>query len=206
MNRTAFVTGMFPGGIYYLVPGQPVDVGGVKIYGHPFGQPFPQGCAPGSIVVSHAFYNCGRGDLLYASREEVSGSGAAWACFGHDHNQYPVEDAGGVRVVRPGALTRGTSHTENRVRRPSVALIDTATGTCEYVPVPFAKPFGEVFMVDHKVERERVDVTFADIQKFVDSFGDRQAGADPYGILRALGKPGDVERDAARYMEEAGLT
>jgi len=41
-----------------------------------------------------------------------------WNCLflGHDHVPYPVIDIGGKIVVRPGALSRGTKHTVNRVR------------------------------------------------------------------------------------------
>jgi predicted phosphodiesterase len=41
-----------------------------------------------------------------------------WDCLlmGHDHVPYPVVDLDGKLIVRPGALSRGTKHTINRVR------------------------------------------------------------------------------------------
>jgi hypothetical protein len=81
----------------------------------------PEPCIPAdiNILVAHQFLV---GDFSgfvkneAFSSEQVIQSGWNFLFLGHDHILYPVSDLGGKTIVRPGALSRGTKHIQNRVR------------------------------------------------------------------------------------------
>jgi len=182
-----------------------IMVGGVKIVPHIFGEPFPVVEEPNSIILSHCFYAQGTEEKLSVTKQDVYKSGAKFVCFGHDHNQYPIADIGGTFVVRPGALTRGTSHTENRVRVPSYAVIDTNKGVVEYRHLSNVLDFKEAFREKYDVERERTPVTFDDIQRFIDEFRNAKSETNPYDILLSMKKPENIVKRSVEFMEKVGL-
>lgn len=187
---------MFPNG---------AKVGDYTILAHRFGVEFPVVDSPNTIILSHCFYDYGMGDKLHVSKQEVFRSKAKFVCFGHDHNQYPLENNNGTIVVRPGALTRGTSHTENRVRVVSYALIDTEEEKVTYVPIPFALKFEEVFREKYEVKKDRVPVTFDEIQRFIDELRNAKLEVNPYDILYGLGRPQSIVNRCSYYLGAVGL-
>jgi DNA repair exonuclease SbcCD nuclease subunit len=210
IERTSFQTLVSPGIIDFLHPlsNSYIQIDDWKIVGHAFAQNFPvDGGVIDSktIVLSHCFYDYSKEDKLSVHRQEVYRSGAKFICFGHDHNQYPVEDNNGTLVVRPGALTRGTSHTENRVRQVGYAIIDTDTLQVTYASIPFAMGFKEVFREKYDVERVREPITFAEIQSFIDELRNAKLDVNPYNILLNLNKREVIVRKCTNYLEAVGL-
>lgn len=182
-----------------------VTVDGVDIIAHYFKGDFPKVENPNSIILSHTFFNTSKGDRLYTSPEEVEECGAMFACFGHDHNMHKVKQYGGTDVVRPGALSRGSSHTENKVREISVALLNVTQGMVEYIPVPDVKPFEEIFMENYDVKRDIETVSFEEIAQFMDDFRQSNMEKSPYDLLHEMS--GDLESvaQASTYLEKSGL-
>lgn len=67
-----------------------------------------------------------------------------WLLAGHDHALHPVGLSHGVATVRPGSLVR-VSCSADSDRIPTVAVLDTESGSVELVPVPHAAPFQGLF-------------------------------------------------------------
>jgi DNA repair exonuclease SbcCD nuclease subunit len=131
VEKTSYDNVVASGAIIDLMESGVVELpggGGWRLVSHDYGESFPAGLDRKSIVVSHSFYNYSLNDRLSISKQDVVDSGAGYVFLGHDHKQYPIVDLEGCYVVRPGALTRGTSATENEERTVSFAILDTVTG------------------------------------------------------------------------------
>jgi DNA repair exonuclease SbcCD nuclease subunit len=72
--------------------------------------------------------------------------------LGHDHDVFPIKQKGRAKIIRPGALTRGTRHLSNWDRSVQVAYIDTVLGVCKYIPIVCKLP-SEIFSKE-RLERE----------------------------------------------------
>ncbi len=92
----------------------------VLIRGVDYGKPLPARVAKTdlnlSFVVAHAFYDNALDSHAF-SFEEVRASGHDYLLLGHDHAPYPPLLVGQTKVIRPGSLTRGTSH-DYQLHRP----------------------------------------------------------------------------------------
>lgn len=206
VDRTSFKALVSPGVIEYLGKGNDrVQIGDWTIQAHIFGEVFPTECSKKTIILSHTFYNYDKNEKLATQVSDVRISGASYVCFGHDHNRYEVVDNMGVKVVRPGALTRGTSHTENSVRKVAFATIDTDTEKVEYHDIPFALNFKEVFREKYVVEREHKVISFDEIQRFIDSMRNAKLDVSAYSILYSMGKTPRTVEKCSFYLQKAGL-
>lgn len=206
LERTSLQAIVSPGVVTYLgKTNKVVKIGGTTIVAHVFGEEFPTGLDKDTIVLSHTFYNYGKEDKLSTTKVDVHKCGAGWCCFGHDHNRYELEQCGESIVVRTGALTRGTSHTENRVRKICVGVIDTVTRKTEYIDIPFVHEFKEVFREKYIVEREQKTVSFDEIQRFIESMRDAKMEISPFTILYSMGKDKYTTEKCVEYMNRAGL-
>ncbi len=90
-----------------------------------------------AIVVGHGFIGEQFNDKLSFPIKDIEECGAKYLCVGHDHNQYGVKIYGKTSVVRPGAVSRGTSTTENKVRVLAVAHISDEG--VNYISIPSNK-------------------------------------------------------------------
>jgi exonuclease SbcD len=207
IDRTSYQALVSPGVMENLedYTNNEVKIGDWSIMAHEFAKPFPRGVDKKTIILSHCFYEYGHEDRLSVKRQEVYQSGAGFVCFGHDHNQYKQEMQNGCMVVRPGALTRGTSHTENRVRKVGYAVIDTETMTAEYVGIPFARNFDEVFRENYEVKRDRKPVSFVEIQEFINDLRNAKLEVNPYDILLAMDRSKNTVERTTHYLEAVGL-
>lgn len=180
-----------------------IKIGGYKFVAHEFGDAFPV-VDRETIIISHCFYATSLSDKLSVSSEDVKNSNAAMVFMGHDHNMYnPVENNGTI-VLRPGALSRGSSATENRVRQLSIASVNMKTGKVEYVPCPVVKDFNDVFRI--KVEDKPKEViTFDQIEQFIAKLKNTDVRNNPYDILMGMGVSKEVYDCAANYMHNEGL-
>lgn len=177
-----------------------------KFVGHEFGDKTLPEVDEKSVIVSHmAIESKYEKDRLYLNPEEIRKSKARFICLGHDHNQYKIKELGGTLVVRPGALSRGSSNTENRVRDISYAVLDLDEGTAWYETVLSASKFEDVFKENYDVKREKTVVSFDEIQKFIDEFKTAKADADPYDILSAMGVSDEIFDSCSYYLREVGL-
>lgn len=210
IDRTSFQSLVSPGVIEYLgdFVNNTVTVDDWNIVGHIFGKPFPEVTNEKSIILSHSFYDYKKeGEKLLVTRDEVNKSNAWVVCFGHDHNQYPVENNNNTLVVRPGALTRGTSHTENRIRQVGFAVItvDKDKVDLKYETIPFALKFEEVFRQNYEVTREHKVTSFDEIQKFIDDLRSTKIEINAYDILLGMNKSDKIVKRCTNYMEAVGL-
>lgn len=73
-----------------------------------------------NILLAHVFYEAG--DLIAGKsnikKEDVAGLGYNCMWLGHDHVRYPMINVDGTDIVRPGSVTRGTSHDYNITQTP----------------------------------------------------------------------------------------
>jgi DNA repair exonuclease SbcCD nuclease subunit len=207
IDRTSYQSMIAPSVMVDLqmMPGSRIEIGGWEIVAHKFAEAFPEIVIENTIVLSHSFFNYDRDEKLAVQKQKVYQSKAKYVCFGHDHNQYPVEDSNGTVVVRPGALLRGTSHTENRVRQISIAWIDTVKGTALYEPVPFVHKFEDVFKTNFDITHEKKVTTFEEIQKFIDGLRNAKVSVNPYDILMNMEVTQEVRRRCNGYLEKVGL-
>jgi DNA repair exonuclease SbcCD nuclease subunit len=210
LDKTSFRSLVSPGVMTYL--GDMVDdtltIGGWDIKMHKFGKDFPDVQKENTIIISHAFYGKDKEEKLNVSKQDVYRSKAKIVCFGHDHNQYDLEENNGTFVVRPGALTRGTSHTENKTREVGFALIHITEDNnviVNYEKIPFALKFEEVFREKYEVSVEKKVVSFDEIQQFIDNLRTAKIDINPYDILLNLGKGEKVVKKATYYLEAVGL-
>lgn len=207
IDRTSYMAMASPE-VMIDLSGQPegeYHIGDWIIKMHPFGEAFPMVNIKNTIILSHCFYNYDKEDRLSVHRQHVYKCGAKFVLFGHDHNQYQVEDNNGTLVVRPGALTRGTSHTENRVRVVSMAWIDTDKGEAWYEPIAGVLKFDDVFKINYDVAKEKTVVTFDEIQKFIDDLRNAKSSVNPYDILLAMEKPPEIVRRCSYYLTKVGI-
>lgn len=70
-----------------------------------------------NILCAHRFYQNDLDDANI-SFEDVRNLGYDAIVLGHDHVQYPILREGHTDIVRPGSLTRGTSHDYNFFQTP----------------------------------------------------------------------------------------
>ena len=138
-----------------------------------------------NIIVAHSFFEDnfygakGNENLTIEAIQNVLGKYDA-VVLGHDHSPYPIIDIDNTlthnsktKIIRPGSLMRGTSHTCQVNRIPQVAVFDTNTLNWEYVQIPVA-PGQEVFKEKVILEKE-LDVNMEDILKNIDSY-DKSVG------------------------------
>lgn len=182
-----------------------VKLGDWLIIGHEFDKPFPVHTGDErSIVLSHAFFK--REDRLTVSEDEVKNSGVDYVCMGHDHNLYEPRQVGSTLVLRPGAMTRGTSNTESRMRMPSFAYIDFSTGEYSYEEIPGCLPFDEVFRENYDVKQEQEVLSFDEISDFIQSLKSMKSELNPYDLLDAIeGVPDKIRNRCEQYLSTSGL-
>lgn len=75
--------------------------------------------------------------------------------YGHIHDPHGVYEAGGVRFINNGAISRGSLHTETLKRKPVYTILETKTGETEVIDIPH-KPAHEVFMLTkHELTKDK---------------------------------------------------
>jgi len=108
--------------------------------------------------VSNPFYST-------ISYSELSGI-AKFICYGHIHNQHPVEIIDSTIFVNPGALSRGSLSDDDLKRKPSIAIIDFFDNSVSYLAVPY-KPATDVFFMEaaniKKENRESIEKFIANL-------------------------------------------
>lgn len=157
----------------------------VRVYGVDYNHDFPVLSADGeyNIVVCHSFFEDsfygaeGNNNLTLEAINNKLGKYDA-VVLGHDHDSYtmldidnPLTNNGRTRIVRPGSMMRGTSHTCQVNRIPQVATFDGLNW--QYIPITNA-PGQEVFKEKVLLEKE-LDVNMESILENIDSY-DKSVG------------------------------
>lgn len=161
---------------------------------------------PYLFVVSHSFYETSHADKMNVEKWEVEESPASILCLGHDHTQYPVLEVNGTYVVRPGSMTRATSHTCNYSRTPSYAriVIDTQTGEFEitYEAIPHLAAT-EVFLL--KDDSDAGVSSFDDVRALIDEIKMSGGALNPFQVLDGMNLPVEVHDLCVDYMHGVGI-
>jgi DNA repair exonuclease SbcCD nuclease subunit len=176
---------------------------GWQVVAHEMFQGLPE-CTENTVIVSHAYFKPAFNDKLFVSKEEVENSKAFCICMGHDHQTHEMENINNTLVVRPGALSRGSSHSENRTRKVCVAVIDTEERTVTYEVVPH-RPFEEIFKDKYLPEEPAAPVTFDEIRDFIETMKGANMKADAYQLLQLLNPPQEVYTRCETYLRDVGL-
>lgn len=157
-------------------------IDGVHIVGVDFNKDFNQEetYSRYSICVSHSFYEnemfggTGNGNL---TENKCIDLGYQAYVLGHDHTPYDTILSNGHYIIRPGALTRGTSKTCNLYRKVNVAAFDTDTLSWSEIEIP-TKPGTEVFNEKVVISKD-LDVN---LEKLLENFSVSK-GMNIYDII-----------------------
>ena len=171
VENTTILDNLFKTGVKHLECLKFKDINLVGIdYGHDF--PVFENSSTYNIVVAHSFFedsfygSTGNHNLTIDGLKVMKNVNAV--VLGHDHNTYKILDIDGVKIVRPGSLMRGTSHTCNINRIPQVAVFDTETKEWKYVPITNV-PGEEVFKKKVLLEKD-LDINMNDIISNLSSY------------------------------------
>ncbi len=187
-----------------------VKVGKWQIVAHDYGDDFisiePTDDHPYLIVASHSFYASPHPDKMNLEQWEVEESGASILLLGHDHTQYPVHSVEGTHIVRPGSMTRATSHTCNYSRTPAYARVefDTASGEFEisYEQIPHL-PATDVYLIREEATNG-VD-SFDDVRALIDEIKMSGGALNPFDVLDSMELPAEVHELCVDYMHSVGI-
>lgn len=153
------------------------------------------------VVISHRTIT-DKHDELFLSKSVIEQMQARFLCLGHDHNQYPPVTIKDTIVVRPGALSRGSSHTEVQVRKCSYAVLNLKMLTVEYVEVP-QLDWEVVFK--YKLDKVKSQLSFDDIKEFIMELKGMKTNLSPLDILNKMDLPSKIYRLVKQYLESFGL-
>ncbi len=147
-------------------------------YGHDF--PFIGSNNDYNIIVTHSFFE----DSFYGSTgnqnltiEAINNHLGVYnaVVLGHDHAEYPILSIRNpitfdetTKIVRPGSLLRGTSHTCQINRIPKVAIFDCDTLNWEYREITNAAG-KEVFKEKVILEKD-IDINIENILNNINSY------------------------------------
>lgn len=171
VENTTILDNLFKTGVKHLEHLRFKDINLVGVdYGHDF--PVFESSDTYNIVVAHSFFEdkfygaTGNFNLTIEGLKLMKNVNAV--VLGHDHNTYKILDIDGVKIVRPGSLMRGTSHTCNINRIPQVAILDTETKEWTYEPLSNV-PGEEVFKKKVILEKD-LDINMTDIISNLNSY------------------------------------
>ncbi|MBQ2639203.1 MAG: metallophosphoesterase [Bacilli bacterium] len=155
----------------------------LNIYGVDYSKDFPQLLNPSgcyNIIVAHSFFEDsfygtkGNENLTIDAINNQLGKYDA-VVLGHDHTPYSILEIDNplaynrrTKIIRPGSLMRGTSHTCQVNRIPQVAVFNTEDLSWKYEQIPVA-PGQEVFKEKVILEKE-LDVNVESILKNMNSY------------------------------------
>jgi len=187
-----------------------IKVGVWQIVAHKYGEPVVDlspdpGC--NLIVVSHSFFGNTFGDKMNITKEEVEELDARLLLLGHDHTQYPPHKIAGTTIVRPGSMTRATSHTCNYSRIPSFARIvldvDSPKFKLSYKEIPHLAA-EEVYTMANETVESSID-SFDDVRSLIESIRTSGGSTSPFEVLDAMGLSAEVHSRCEDYMHHVGI-
>lgn len=159
------------------------------------------------ICVAHRFYNNAHTESSL-SRELCANLGYSLYLLGHDHEPYPVDMNGTFDVVRPGSMTRGTSHESNLKRTLYATRVDIKKDRYEYSEVKyFQQPASEVFTekVYHK-EAKAEDVDYdAYFRDLMSSLNSGVTSSDIEDVFNSIEIPESVKPRVLEYFRAHGI-
>lgn len=161
-----------------------------------------------NVMCAHMFYNYGKiKDSI--SKEQVKNLGYDLYALGHDHILYPNEKVGKQIVLRPGSLTRGTSHQYHLTREVSVDVLHyDGKAVLERVPLKVA-PSEAVFSAV-VTEKEDLRGLSRDIQaQFTNLITMLSSSANDtghvYEVMDKVVMEPEVKERIEKYLYNAGI-
>ena len=157
------------------------------------------------IIVSHHHLSKTKGlffnETSYGMDQLAENSNAMFWLNGHDHTQYPMEKVGNTLFVRPGAMFRKDTGKASLKHTPSVAVIDTDTGKCNYISLKHEKS-DKVFDLTSK---NRKITQLSEISAFVDRLEQsiEQEDMSIEDQIKALNLEPEVLACVKHYIEES---
>jgi len=171
-----------------------------------------------NILVAHMFYKAS--ELFAAGVHNIDEQNVLdwnYDCMvlGHDHVPYPIMSMGVTDIVRPGSITRGTSHEYNFHRIPYFYVLKNPTeyhvSNFEKVDIA-AQPFEEI--ASNSVLNKRNNITYSGLQDILSNLAERLAGNDNSNggdrvveiIKQDTLLPDEVRSLLFTYFSEAGIS
>lgn len=165
-----------------------------------------------SICVAHRFYQYQHSDASLSS-EQVEKLGYTFYLLGHDHVPYDPVKVGSSYVVRPGSITRGTSHQYNLDRGVQIVTLRFGglLGDPKISMVKDAlkvKPAEEVFssvVFGTREKQETMDSMTRKVEELLEKMDQVSKGTSVYGVLDGLELDPKVKARIQLYLEQAGV-
>lgn len=167
-----------------------------------------------SFCVAHQFFNDSRSMNDNITPEFAKELGYDGYLLGHDHIDYqPVRSKdGGYLLIRPGALSRGTSDIYNLSRGVFVTMLQfTSDGKfgCKTIEVPIA-PADEVFKTrafdKDKSGVEALAILKSKVETLLSKLEEEQAStSDIFSIIDSMELEPEVIKLVTKYLNERGI-
>lgn len=165
-----------------------------------------------NIAIAHMFYNFNLDDDSIMEKD-LKHYGYNMYILGHDHADYPNlevnTDMGKVKIIRPGALSRATTHSYNITRTVNVDIMTIGKEIeLERVSVP-CKPAEEIFsaqVIDRVSTKELA-------KEFKEGFNDlvtqlyhtAENGINVYDVLDGTSIDPRIRSNIQMYLESHGI-
>lgn len=165
-----------------------------------------------SVLLGHFFLEYPLDSTMSLTREAVAASGFDYLILGHDHEPHPPELVGKTMVIRPGSVSRNTSHAYNLNRQPNYIRMTVKGGEIlrvDTVEVPALKPH-EVFYEEAFKKANTNTFTFVqNVQTILEGFKriveSGEARATVRKALDEVGAPEPVKMYLKSLHEQAML-
>lgn len=164
-----------------------------------------------SILLGHHFYNNPFGkEHDNITKEDVASLGYRMVILGHDHNVYPVEDVNGCKVVRFGALSRGTSHYHHLLRSIQILDLNLETfrfKTVEVPHLPSDKVFANEALEKYKKETSVTLSSFREtLSNLVHQLSVSEEESDVVDSINQMNLEPEVSMIVKDYLRSVGVT
>lgn len=132
-----------------------------------------------------------------------------WDIFlvGHDHMTYPEMIKKDKKILRPGALSRGTKHVQNRMRDVCFNTIDVkSTGEVitNQIRIP-VKPSDEIYS-NVQIEREEISKKMTEFVKALATKASAEEAEIEVMLKKLCGNNIEVYDNIVKYLFDFGVT
>jgi calcineurin-like phosphoesterase family protein len=186
----------------------PMVFHGLNLVGYDYNDDISLADVSGNIVVAHKFI-C-RDDTLYDKSEiwsyaDIERQKPHLILSGHDHVPYDGVICGDSRIIRPGALSRGTVHQYNRERDVFAVRLSVVDGEISplMIRVPCLSP-DEVFYTKNDDTQEVDRISLTDFLKSATSAAEFGT-IDLHAIVSAMNLADDERETLNHYAARYGV-
>jgi calcineurin-like phosphoesterase family protein len=187
---------------------EPLEFFGYNLTGYDYDNDISSCNVEGAIVVAHKFI-C-KDDTLYDKSEiwcydDIIRQRPYLILSGHDHVPYDGIICGETKVIRPGALSRGTAHQYNMERNVFAVRLSVIDGDISplMIQIPCSPP-EEVFYAKKEDAPEVEKISLTDFLKSATSASEF-GSIDLCAVVNAMGLSADERSALDNYASRFGI-